>query len=92
MKIITKLLAALVLFIAPVIAFQTSDWGIDFITKNYWVRFIHPLIASFLFAGIVTGSFKDYLKPWKVNKELNPTRWIFVISVIITIILSLLIE
>lgn len=92
MSAIGKILAAFVLLAAPLIAFQTTAWGIDFITNHYWVRFIHPMVASFLFAGIVTGSFKAYLLPWKVNREANPTRWIFVAAFLITLVFALLME
>ncbi|MCO5238883.1 MAG: hypothetical protein M9904_02400 [Chitinophagaceae bacterium] len=92
MSIFLKILAAFILLAAPILAFQTTAWGINFITDNFWVRFIHPIVASFIFSGIVTGSFKDYWRPWKINREINPTRWVFVVSLFITILFALLME
>ncbi len=92
MKVFIKIIAAFVLLTGNLLAFQTSSWGIEFITDHYWVRFIHPFVASFIFAGIVTNSFGDYFRPWKIKKEANPTRWAFVAALLITLILAFLIE
>lgn len=85
------LTAALTLF-GNVLIFQSSGWGIDFITEHYWARFIQPVVMSFIFAGVATESFADYARPWKIGKRLNPTRLLFVSSVIITCLMALLIE
>lgn len=93
MKIFIRILVAFFLLAGNVLLFQTTNWGIDYVTDHYWIRFIHPVVASFLFAGIAWGGFKPYLLPFHTKATgYNPVHLLFLTGLVITVILALLIE